>query len=58
MVDDNEVLYRAIERTVMDYSLRPAGKGLQVLYSKDKTDSRFLGVHAHIVDHYVANKAP
>lgn len=53
-VDGNETLYRAIEREVLDSALLPAGKKLGVRYSSERTDSRFLGVHTHILNTYLA----
>lgn len=53
-VDGNETLYRAIEREVLDAALLPAGKKLGVRYSLERTDSRFLGVHTHILNTYLA----
>lgn len=54
-VDGNEALYRAIEREVLDSALLPAGKVLGVRFSDERTDSRFLGVHTHILNTYLSD---
>lgn len=52
VIDGNEFLFESVKRIVLDLSLRPTAKSLQILYSKERADIRFVGIGSAILNDY------